>query len=278
MLEVLTNMSRDLRQKGQILVIIVIVMVVSVAIGVSVSTSFLKRVNRFSSVDTSSRAMGVAEALIEKLLLKDISTLSTYIQNNTCGADCSLQIIGTDGLIATAAAQLSYLGNSSANLEINLKRSEVYEINLNGYPNSKNLNVCWNTPTLGDYPSIFATYIYGILGNYSVISYAYNTSGSLNSQNGFTNATANNGYSNCFTVVGQLNPQLLRLKTEYADVTVVIIPAQGTAISKQGILIESVGTFSGVSKKVTVKKMYESVPFEFDYTIYQKSLSEPLSN
>lgn len=276
--EVPTDMRRDRKEEGQILIIIVILMVISVAIGVSVSTSFLKRVNRFSSVDTSSRATGIAEAAVEKILLQDIATLSSYIQNNNCGANCSLQITGADGITGSATVQLSYLGNSSANFEVSLKQSEVYEVNLSGYPSLKNVSICWNTPTLGNYPSIFANYIYGVSGNYSVVSYAYNTSGSLNSGNGFTNATANNGYSNCFTVIGQSSPQLLRLKVEYADVDVVVIPAQGTSFPKQGILIESIGTVSGISKKITVKKIYESVPYEFDYTIYQKSLSEPLSN
>ncbi len=271
-------MIRNPKEEGQILVIIVILMVVSVAIGVSVSTSYLKRINRFSSVDTATRATGVAEAAIEKLLLRDITTLSNYIQNNTCGSDCSLQITGIDGLTGSAVVQLSYLGNSSANLEVSLKQSEVYEVSLSGYPSSKNVSVCWNTPASGDYPSVFANYIYGTSGNYNVVSYAHNTSGSLNSANGFSAATANNGYSNCFSIIGQLNPQLLRLKTEYADIDAVVIPAQGTVFPKQGILIESIGTVSGVSKKITVKKMYESVPYEFDYTIYQKSLSEPLSN
>ena len=274
-----TNMKKDTyKEDGQILVIIVIVMVVSITLGVSVSTSFLKRINRFSSVDTLSRAGGVAEAAVEKLLLKDIATLSSYIQNNTCGADCSLQITGIDGLTATAVVQLSYLGNSSSNFEINLKQSEAHEVNLGGYPDSRNLSVCWNTPASGDYPSIFANYIYGTSGSYKVDSYAYNTVGSLNSGNGFTAAAANNGYSNCFSITGRQNPQLLRLKTIYADVDAVIISAQGTVFPKQGILIESIGTVAGVSKKITVKKMYESVPYEFDYIIYQKSLSEPLSN
>lgn len=279
LLEALINMrGKTHQEKGQVLVIIVVVMVFSVALGVSVASSFLKRINRFSSVDTSGRAAGVAEAAIEKLLLKDITTLSNYIQNNTCGADCFLQITGIDGLTASAVVQLLYLGNSASNLDVNLKQSETYEVNLSGYPDSKDLSVCWNTPSLGNYPSLFANYIYGTSQSYTVDSYAYNTSGSLNSGNGFSSAVANNGYSNCFSITGRQNPKLIRLKTIYADIDAVIVPAQGTVFPKQGILIESTGTLSGISKKVTVKKMYESVPLEFDYTVYQKSLSEPLSN
>lgn len=267
-----------MKKNGQILIVVVVVMITAMIFGVAVSTSFLKRINRFSSGDSAGRASGVAEAAIEKILLKDITTLDTYIQNNTCGADCLLQITGADGIIAAAVLNLSYLGNTSSDFEINLKQAEAFELNLNTYPNSKNLSVCWNTPSVGEFPSVFGNYIYGASGDYKVDSYAYNTLGSLNSGNGFSNPAANYGYSNCFTVVGQSSPRLLRLKAEYTDVAVFIIPAQGTTLPKQGILIESIGTVAGISRKVRVKKIYESVPYEFDYTVYQKSLSEPLSN
>ncbi|HSX39426.1 MAG TPA: hypothetical protein VLI92_02440 [Candidatus Saccharimonadales bacterium] len=271
-------MPESKSEQGQTLVIITFLMLIALGIGVSISNTFFKNLKTLSQTDDSSRASAVAEAAVERLLLVSQATLQNYIQFNNCGTACTLTINSTDGITARATVVLSYVGNSSANYEVKLQKNETTEVSLSSYPNTTDLSVCWNTPSSGPLPSVTALFFYGASGSYLANNYAYNTLGSSHSDNGFASPTAHFGYTNCFTVTGNTNPVALRLKSLYADADVFVVPATNVSIPIQGILLDSTGTVSTVSKHIQVIKNFASTPTVFDYILYQKSTTTALSN
>src|SRR3972149_1096189 len=274
---IMRGKPRKSNENGQTLVIVVFLSIIALILGVTVSLRYLTNVRDIAQTDSSSRALAVAEASVERILLLPTETLEGYINSGNCGSDCYLQIPGADGINAEAAITLSYLGNTSEAYPISLKKDNSGEVNLNGYPNTTNVSVCWNN-TIGDLPSVTALYVYGNSGSYDADAYSYNSVGSTHSDNSFSQATAQFGYQNCFTITGKAAPNLLRLKSFYSDVLINIVPASGASIPTQGILISSEGRVSEQIRKIEVIKTLYHMPTQFDYVLYQKSNTDALSN
>lgn len=264
-------------QQGQILIIVVAVMIIALGIGVSVSARFVNRLHNTSQTDNASRASAIAEAAVERFLVKSQQTLEDYINYNNCGSNCNLTIINPDGVVANATVTLSFEGNSIASLPLSLIKNETQQVNLTGYSNSQNLYVCWNSSS-GNHPSIVASLIYGSSGSYNMDTYAYNSVGSQNTSNGFSLSSSNLGYTDCFVLQSKTTPVLLRIKSIYDDASVYVVPGSNLTLPKQGIYIESIGTVGSTIKKVKVLKSFSYLPSQFDYVLYQKSQTSPLSN
>ncbi len=249
-------------------------MLVALSIGIAISSSFYKRLKIVSQADMSSRAGAVAQAGVEHMLLLPQSTLNNYVTNNSCGSNCVVQITGADNVVATANVELSRLGSSTAAYGIDLLQSDMMQVNLSGYPQNTALSVCWNEPNM----SVFTNYIYGTSGSYLSDSYSYNAVGSTYGNNGFSNATAAFGYSSCFTFTTKANSVMLRLKSIYTDGQAFIRPATNVSIPQQGILVKSIGSAGTTRKTLSVVVSDSVVPIDFDYVLYQKSATDPLSN
>lgn len=274
-------LQQSKNESGQTLVIIVFVMVIALAVGIGISNRFVSNLRISSVVDSSGRAVSVAEALVERLLIVDNSTLEDYINFGSCGSNCTLTIPGIDGVDATATATLSYEGNTSDPLQVPLTVSETVEVNLDTYNDLSDSWVCWDDisgfPGSAQ-PSIVAMHVFGNSGSYSMNTYAYNAISSTNTSNGFDTATALYGYDNCITISGQNNPRLLRLRPIYNSVTAYFIPDSGVTVPSQGIRIEAEGSVLDTRKTVTVIKSATSLPVDFDFAIISRSETEPLSN
>ncbi len=270
-------MKQENSQKGQTLIIIVFIMIAALAIGVSVSNRFITTLSITSDAYAGYQAQAVAEAAIENILTLTSTQLKEFIQFNSCGSYCQLEIVGPDGVVQTATVTLSTLGTDSQPFTTRLSRDEITEINLNGYGNNKTLSVCWNAPPSGELPSVYGILLRGTQGNYVANNYAYYSAGS-SQINGFSPAVSANGYQNCMILNTGTNPQALRVRSIYNDVEVTVIPDSSATLPTQGILIESVGRVQDSVKTVSVIKSENMVPLDFDYILYQKSESEPLSN
>lgn len=264
-------------EKGQTILVIVFVMIIALTIGVGISNRFISTLKSSSQTYTSYRAEAVAQAAIERILLKTTEELNEFISFGSCGSDCVLNIVNDDGITETANITLSHLGNSSAPFETTLQESEVAEVTLTGYGDSQDVSICWDTPASGTPPSVVGMLIYGSPGSYSVSNFAYNSDTSTE-PNGFSSTVSANGFDNCFTVNSQTNPRLMRLRSIYQDVDISVIPASGTIIPSQGILIESTGTVLTSTKKISVIKGNNIVPLPFDYVLYSTSENQNLSN
>ena len=263
--------------KGQTIAAILLLLTLALIVGTGVSARFITTLRTRVTTDFSYRAEGAAQALAERILLKDFQTLKDYITYNNCGSNCTLTI-SQSGIDSSATASLSYVGNSSAPYEVNLKTTESSEVSLLSYGNNKNLNVCWNNLSSGVKPSVIALYVSGTTGSYQADSYAVNASGSSYSSNGFISASPNFGYSNCFTITGKSSPQILRLRSVYANVNVYVLPLAGSNIPSQGIKIISKGSSGNATKTIVVTKSDTFLPVDFDYTLFQNAVDETLTN
>ena len=271
---------RDLlrKEKGQSIVAIVFVMVLALAFGVSVAVRVISQFKSLTSFDSSYRASAAAEAAIERFLVMPTETLEDYILFGTCGADCHIEITGDDGVVAIADVTLSFVGETADPFPISLYTYQATQVNLVDYPDNTGVTVCWDSPPAGELPSVFATFVYGPDDAYATQAYAYNSIGSSHADNNFDDAAANYGYAHCFTVSGESDPVVLRLKSIYNTIDAFVVPEGGANVPSQGILIESVGQVAGVQRKVSVVKSPPYLPLPFDYVLYQKSTTQPLSN
>ena len=262
------------KQSGQTLVVMFLMMVIALAIGIAISSRFIKTLSILTGADSSARAIAVAEAAVEHILLLPISTLEDYAQNGTCGADCHLEITSAEGQVIIADVIITKLGNSSEPFLVDLKTDDTFQINLVGYPDNQDVHICWDTDDM----SVSALLIHGVAGSYEADAYAYNSSVTTHADNNFDLAVPNLGHANCFTVNSNTSPAMLRLKAHYEEGVAVIMPSSGNSLPTQGLLIESTGVAGSAEKKVTVIISDPIIPAIFDYALYQKSTTEPLSN
>lgn len=264
-------------QKGQTLVVIVFLMIAALAIGVSLSNRFITTLSITSDSYTSYQAHAVAEAAIERILTLSTVELEEFILHNSCGSYCNLEILGPDGVVQRATVVLSHLGRGSEPFETRISVSDISEINLNGYGDNKTLSICWNAPQTGELPAIYATLVKGAQGSYTAENLAYNSIGSLR-PNGFTQAISAMGFENCMSFNTGVNPRVIRIRSIYNETYITVIPDASSTLPSQGVLIESTGQVLDLSKKVSVIKSDNMVPLDFDYVLYQRSETEPLSN
>jgi hypothetical protein len=262
------------KQEGQTLVIVFVMMVISLSIGIAISSRYVKTLNIITTGDNTSRAHAVGEAAIEHILLLPISTLEDYAQNGTCGSDCTLSITADDGQVITATIELSRLGSSSEPFLVELDQTSTSQVMLTGYPDNTDLNVCWNESDM----SVHAIFIHGTKGSYVADSMSYNPPTTTHSDNNFDMAAPAMGFNQCFTFNSQTDPSMVRLKSYYQDGSVMVVPSTGANLPTQGILIESTGVAGTSVKKVSVIITDPILPAIFDYALYQKSTTDPLSN
>ncbi len=265
-------------QRGQTIASVLLIMVLALSVGVAIATRFTSTLRQNIRQDSSSRALAVAEAAIERMLTKDYSALLDYITYGNCGSECVLEILGDDNVLARADVTLTHAGNSSAPFQINLARDSVTEVSLVGYSANTNVYVCWDIPSTGSLPSVFVNLIYGTDGNYQADSYAANSIGSVYASNGFDEANSALGYSNCLTVNSMTNPQALRIRSLYNEALAYVVPSGGSTIPSQGVLISSIGKVMDSERKVEVLLGSPAVPMPFDYVLYSKTEELPLSN
>ncbi len=260
------------RQQGQTLIIVIVIMVVALTIGVTISSRYIKTLRDISEGDNSSRALAVAEAAIENILLIPDETLNEYIASGVCDV-CMLEISGESNYRARADVELSHAGLTDDAYNLKVTEDNVYQLSLNGYSSGSTLDVCWNGMA-----SIYGSYIYQDGADFLSEIYAYNPIGYSGSSNGFSEAEPKHGYDNCFEVNVTGTPHVLRVKPYNEDTFIYFVPATGETIPSQGILITSVGRSGNAIRTVKVLKTDGSVPEFFDYVIYQKSPDDPLSN
>lgn len=266
-----------MKEKGQTLIFVLLVMVLALGIGLTISRRIISGYKRSTSLDSSSRALAVSEAALEKFLALPTLTLDTYIQNNNCGSNCTISITGNDGLVATATVALAYSGNSTNQVDVLVKKDQTYEANLSGYSSSAPLEICWNNSTSGNNPSIYASYVNGN-APYTLNKYAYNAASTIYSSNGFSNSSPDLTYPNCFTIPAKTSPRLLRIRAIYNDAQVRVIPKNGATIPIQGYLITSTGSINNVKKTVRAIRTKPFLPSSFDFAVFSTSLTEPLQN
>lgn len=259
--------------KGQTLVAIVVLSVLALTVGIIISNRFIKGLRGITESDNSSKALAIAEAGVERILLMPNETLEEYINFNSCGDTCLLEVTAPLGQKITAEVTLSFAGNSNDTFEADIKEGEVYQINLVGYGQGVGIDICWN-----DVASFYASYIFEQGSQVKSSAYAYNSTSYSGFDNGFSSAFSNHGYSSCFNILAEGIPKKLRLKSFYSDSTFYVVPDATQNLPVQGVLITSTGRAGNAIKTVSVLKSDTTAPEFFDYVLYQRTSSGPLSN
>ena len=265
--------NASVKQRGQTLIAVIVLMVVALAVGVTISSRFVKTLRDITEFDNSSRALSVAEAAVERILLIPNDTLKDYVNFNSCGSNCVLEINGLLNYKARADVTLSFAGASSGSYELKGLDGEISQVILTNYGSGSTLDICWDGSA-----SVYASYIYEESSVVKSAIYAYNPVGYIGYENGFSNASPLHGYDNCFAVTTTGTPKLLRVKPLNSDAFIYAVPSSGQTIPSQGILITSVGRSGNAVKTVKVLKSAAAAPDFLDYVIYQKSETDPLSN
>jgi hypothetical protein len=247
-------------------------MVLALSIGITVSSRYIKTLRDISESDNAARALAAAEAAVENILMVSDEELEQYIATGTCDI-CTLQITGESNYKARADVELSHAGLSDDFFDVRVNEGEVYQLSLVGYGSNSTVDVCWD-----GLASVYTSYIYEQSPDFFTEIYAYNPIGYSGDPNGFTEAVSLNGHENCFSVSTIGTPRLLRVRPFSEETFFYFYPASGQSIPSQGILITSVGRSGNAVRTVKVLKTTGVVPEFFDYVIYQKSLTDPLSN
>lgn len=262
-----------MKSKGQTLVAIVVLSVLALTIGILVSNRFIKGLRGITESNNSSKALAIAEAAVERLLLIPNETLEDYINFGSCGETCVLELVGGLGQRIRADVNLSFAGNSNDTFDLQAKDGEVSQVNLSGYTSGRSIDLCWD-----DGASIYASYIYEDGSKVKADNYAYNPVGYSGFDNGFSNASSNYGYLSCFSIIARDMPKLLRIKAYYTDSFIHVVPEASQIVPKQGVLITATGQAGNAIKIVSVLKSTATAPEFFDYSLYQKSPDDALSN
>jgi hypothetical protein len=263
---------KNKKEKGQTLIIVIVIMVLALSVGITVSSRYIKTLRDISESDNATRALAVAEAAVENVLMVSEEDLEQYIASGVCDV-CTLEITGESGYRARADVELSHTGFTDDFFEVRINEGEVFQLSLVGYDSNSTIDVCWDGQA-----SIYGSYIYEQSPEFFSQIYTYNPIGYSGSPNGFLEASPLNGHENCFSVSTVGTPRVLRIKPYNEETFVYFYPASGQNIPSQGILITSVGRSGNAIRTVKVLKTTGMVPEFFDYVIYQKSLSAPLSN
>ncbi|MBT6401319.1 hypothetical protein HN803_00225 [candidate division WWE3 bacterium] len=266
-------------EKGQTIAAVVMVMIIALSVGVSVSTRFIKSLRISSRTDTSSRAVAVAEAAVERILNTDYTDLEDYINFGSCGTACTLQIVGADGVTANATVTLGFAGGTSEDFLVSLREDDTIEVNLQTYPDNTDLNICWDAPPSGELPSVTGMLIHGSDGSgYEADAFSYNSIGSIYGANGFTEAISGYGYSHCALVNGTTDMLSVRVRSIYNSIDAYVVPSTGIDLPSQGIIISSLGVVSDTERQVEVLVSNPYLPLSFDYVLFSKATDNPLSN
>jgi hypothetical protein len=257
-------------RKGQTLIIVFFLMLLALTIGITISQRFINNFRMDIRIDDYGKATTATDALLERMLSVSYTDLLDYVNNNSCGANCTLSIAYPTGS-ATATAVLSRASAIAGPYTLSAEVDDTVEIDLNTYAGS-NINVCWNNQA-----SVYASLVYTLSGVIKVQPYAYNATGNL-VDNSFTSASAQGSYPSCFTIVMIGTPNLLRLKPYYENTSLIIIPQTGVSLPSQGVTINVTGKFNDAVKNSIVLKTSPSTPTIFDNVLTQTSEDAPLSN
>lgn len=291
---------------GQTLVIVLLAMVASLTVGLAVSTRTISTLRQTTFTSQAAAALSAAEAGAEEALKRLADAGDSCSTSVTSGGSCvysSASRTYTSGPCLTAldvpsgqykksfssvgesGATFSYCveqgGGGSGDYTFDLQKDKTQEIKLNrgetgGYTGTT-VSVCWYIQGFDRTPAA-SLEIISVSGSALISKSAYNSNTDGQSGNGFATApTGDATYKNCATV-DVSSTKIVRVRSLYNDVSVVIKPQTGNSLPFQSYQIGSIGSLGGVVKKVRVTKSLPALPSIFDFGLFSGSQSNPIKN
>lgn len=291
---------------GQTLVIVLLAMVASLTVGLAVSTRTISTLRQTTFTSQAAAALSAAEAGAEEALKRLADTDDTCSASVTSGSSCvysSASKTYTVGPCLTAldvasgqykksfsaagqsGATFSYCveqgGGGSGDYTFDLEKDKTQELKINhgdpgGYGGSS-VSVCWYIQGFDRTPAASLEVI-SVSGSTLVSKAAYNSNTDGQSGNGFDSVLIGDAtYKNCATV-DTSSVKIVRVRSLYNDVSVVVKPQAGNPLPFQSYQIGSVGSLGGVVKKVRVTKSLPALPSVFDFGLFSGSQVNPIKN
>jgi Tfp pilus assembly protein PilX len=277
-----TEKHIKLMKKGQILLITLLVLTVAITVALSLIGRSTTDIGITGQVEESSRAFSAAEAGIEEALQTQIGTGATSVQTQA-GVSFTTEVVNVG---ATGTSAYTYPADvkegdaatiwlASHNEDGTFNEADHY---CAGVVGACTIDVCWKYGTTIPAVEIMTYYKDG---TYQVTRGSYDPDGGRAGSNKFTTppTDANAGcgatsemYRQTITLPSG-TPLFLRIRPYYADATILIAPSGGRTLPSQGIEVTSVGrTDNGVTRKIVVKRQYETPASVFDFTLYSQDV------
>lgn len=300
------------KEKGQALLMVIVAMTVALAVVTSVALRNLSTTSRITSTDTSSRVTAASEGGIERFINLSVSSLATLANCNVAAASCNTAAlftaacpsgttyyttspadsrfpngvcqvnfphnVGEDNIDARAFPVVGFWPAAGAAINFELKKSQVFEVNMSGYTGT-NISVCWKG-TAHLYSSAYDT-----SGIFTKV-FLCNAAGCPASNFAGANIIASVPDVSCPASEGFTSRVLLskptqmpaavygeRLRALGADTEVRVTPQAGNNLVNQGYTITSYGELVQnaaitASKKAVATKSLPFLPAIFDFGIY----------
>jgi len=259
-------------ESGQFLVYILAAIVVASVVTFGVAYRSLSSTKK-TSVDTrSAQALYSAESCAEVAL----SLSDDDLEDLSGDPPTELDLTG-DGVNDCSYA-VSLDGGTNSLTPFTIEKDEVREIDLNGY-GTGDITISWDTTPAQDAILVVRT-ISQTGGNYTVASLIYDGNDTVScgtyAVGAFSAPDPGSGaYAHSFTFTPGNTAKLLRIMALCTSTTVFV---QGqNNFPAQGYVINASGTNAGAIRKIQVVRGHPQLPAIFDYALFSKSGSAPLS-
>jgi len=270
------------KQKGQTLLITLLVMAVAITVALSLIGRSATDVSMTGKIEESARAFAAAEAGIEETLQSNTANAGTIIASDTntkfsttiADIGSGTNVYAPTNVIRKGESETFWLVHHNEDGALMESDPEAYT--------GATIDVCWEHG--GDTKSALEiTVIYKNGTEYAITRGAYDpdTTRAGSEKSNFSDVT--NNTSGCGMVSGVYMqtvtlpreggsvPLMLRIRPYYADAKILINPLLPSALPSQGQEVSSTGTTGGgVTRKIVVKRKYESIPDFLDYSIYSQ--------
>jgi len=267
------------KKKGQILLITLLVLTVAITVALSLIGRSTTDIGITGQVEESSRAFSAAEAGIEEALQTQVGTGATPIQTQT-GVTFTTEVVNVGGSsvyefpVAIQQGDAGTVWLTNHNDDGTLSETEHY---CKGVAGACTIDVCWKH---ADPVPALEIAVYYKDGTYKIQRGAYDPDSARRGSNLFSSVTSD--VSGCgkesdvykeTIILPVTSPLMLRIRPYYSDTTIYIEPASGRTLPSQGIEVTSVGkTDNGVTRKIVVKRQYETPASVFDFTVYSQDV------
>jgi len=272
--------------KGQTLLITVLVLTIALTVVLSLIRRTTMDVRTTGQLEESARAFSAAEAGIEDALKNKVSKTGVTIQSGNGSAifdTTYTDLTGSSSVFtyasSTAKGEVAtiWLAPHDANNILDESGTGSYCAVNEACP----IEVCWDQPpllpseTVAVKPAVEVGILYKKNGAYGVVRFAYDPD-TARTGNKFTTASGTGCggmYSQAVTFpAGSGLPLALRLRPYYNQTTFSVSPSAGRTLPPQGFVVSSTGkTETGVTRKIVVKRNYDSPASIFDFVLYSNT-------
>lgn len=271
-------------------------MSIALAVGIAISSRTVSTIRRTVNIDSSARALSVAEAAAEYYLAQPQSYLKDKTGGNTsdCGTTWTTEypevnqppIVDANGITASALVQISRFGCvSKQNYTSKLPIDEVLEIKLTpGDFSGGSLTVSWTptTPLADPKPSLYFVEVHKDGTDYFTRRYGYNPFDGSNSSNNFESAPQPYQNGGKTTITLDNTAQVLRIMGLYSESTVVVnpefsLPFQGYTIRAVGQIGPNKLTNKNPKRIVSVSITRPYAPALFNFGMFSDSAKSGIS-